>query len=266
MLSQVSFRARNKGETMRQAIVAGNWKMHGSPESTTRLLEGLKQGLPDLGSVHCVVFPPYVFIDQTAQLLQGTTIAFGAQNVSANEQGAYTGEVSADMLTALGCEYVLVGHSERRALYQEDDILVAMKFAQAKQHGLIPILCVGETLEQRQAGVTRDVVARQLDAILNLDAGISGFKKAVVAYEPIWAIGTGVTATPEQAQEVHQMIREKIAGLDKEIAEDLSILYGGSVKAANARELFAMPDIDGGLVGGASLQAEEYVEIVKCIN
>ncbi len=251
---------------MRPKIVAGNWKMHGTKAMIADLLAGLKAGLAAVRGVDIVVLPPFVYLEQVEQMLSDTTIAWGAQNLSANPPGAYTGEIAAEMLLDFSCRYVLVGHSERRALYNEDDVLVAMKFAHAKSHGLLPILCVGETLAERQAGQTDKVIKRQLDAVLNLAEGISAFNKSIIAYEPVWAIGSGLTATPEQAQAVHKMIRNKLAELNKDIAETTPILYGGSVKAANASALFAMADIDGGLIGGASLEARTFVEIVQCIN
>jgi triosephosphate isomerase len=184
----------------------------------------------------------------------------GAQSVCAEQVGAFTGEASAAMLKDVGCKYVIVGHSERRAIYKEDDALVARKFLAAQSQGLIPILCVGETLEERERGQTMQVVSRQLTAVLDL-AGVAALRAAVIAYEPVWAIGTGKNATPQQAQEVHAHIRTAVAARDAKIAADVRILYGGSVKAANARELFAMPDVDGGLVGGASLKADEFLKI-----
>ncbi|MBS0358641.1 MAG: triose-phosphate isomerase [Proteobacteria bacterium] len=250
---------------MRSKIIAGNWKMHGSKDSVTALLSNIKSNFA-ASSPQLIVFPPYVYLEQVQQTLKDTKIQWGAQNLSANEPGAYTGEVAAQMLLDFGCKYSLVGHSERRSFYHEDNILVAMKFAQAQRHHLIPILCVGETLQQREQGLTEEVIREQLQAVLLLQAGVQGFRQAVIAYEPVWAIGTGLTATPEQAQEVHQFIRRELAKQDEVIAAQVSIIYGGSVKAVNAKSLFAMPDIDGGLVGGASLDAHEFVEIAKCIN
>jgi triosephosphate isomerase len=197
---------------------------------------------------------------ETARLLKDSGVALGAQSVCAEAQGAFTGEVSAAMLKDVGCRYVLVGHSERRQLYGESDALVARKFMAAQSQGLLPVLCVGETLEEREGNQTLDVVSRQLEAVLAV-SGVASFRTAVIAYEPVWAIGTGRTASPEQAQEVHAMIRAKVAGLDATIGGLVRILYGGSVKASSAQELFAMPDIDGGLVGGASLKADEFARI-----
>jgi triosephosphate isomerase (TIM) len=236
----------------RTRLVAGNWKMHGSRASNGALLEALLAGLGKTTGVEVAVCPPYVYLQQVSERLAGTSIAWGAQNVSEHAQGAYTGEVSAAMLLEFGCRYVIVGHSERRQLFCESDAQVAAKFAAAQAAGLTPILCVGETLAEREAGRTEQVVARQLDAVLNQ----SNFNQAVLAYEPVWAIGTGRNATPQQAQAVHAFLRARLS-------PDVRILYGGSVKAQNAAALFAMPDIDGGLIGGASLVAQEFSEIVR---
>lgn len=242
---------------MREKLVAGNWKMHGALSENRALLEGVLAGLRGTRCAVCVPFP-YLF--QAQSILQGSAVAWGAQNLSQHAIGAYTGEVSAAMLVDFGCRYVLVGHSERRSLYGEDDATVALKFLAAQQAGLTPILCVGETLQEREGGVTDLVVGRQLDAVLD-KVGAAGIGRAVIAYEPVWAIGTGRTATPEQAQAVHAFIRGRIAALDLAVADKLVIQYGGSVKASNAAELFSMPDIDGGLIGGASLNAAEFVAI-----
>ncbi|WP_461520651.1 triose-phosphate isomerase [Porticoccus sp.] len=240
---------------MRRPLVAGNWKMYGSRESIASLVSGLLQ----INSVVDVaVFPPYVYLQQVIKALADTTVGVGAQNVSEQRQGAYTGEISADMLKDIGCHYVIVGHSERRTLYGESDQQVADKFIAAQSVGLVPILCVGETLAQREQDETLAVIARQLDAVTAV-AGIEAACKAVIAYEPVWAIGTGKTATVDQAQEVHQAIRQRLGA----VAESTRLLYGGSVKAANAAELFAQPDIDGALVGGASLDSAEFGEICK---
>lgn len=244
---------------MRKKLVAGNWKMHGSLAENAALLEALKPALAGIEAVVCVPFP---YLAQVQSALAGSSIAWGAQNVSEQAKGAFTGEVSASMLLDFGCKYVIVGHSERRSLYGESDELVASKYMAAQSAGLIPILCVGESLDERESGVTEAVVARQLDAVINA-AGVVSLAKAVVAYEPVWAIGTGKTASPEQAQAVHAFIRGKIAALDAVVADGLVIQYGGSVKAANAAELMVEPDIDGGLIGGASLVAEEFVAICR---
>jgi triosephosphate isomerase len=245
---------------MRRPLIAGNWKMHGSRAENAELIEALLLGLPDQIPFDIVVCPPFVYLWEVARLLKASSIGLGAQSVCAEQVGAFTGESSAAMLKDVGCKYVIVGHSERRAIYKEDDALVARKFLASQSQGLIPILCVGETLEERERGQTTQVVSRQLTAVLDL-AGAQALRTAVIAYEPVWAIGTGKNATPAQAQEVHAHIRTAIAARDAKIAADVRILYGGSVKAANARELFAMPDVDGGLVGGASLKADEFLKI-----
>ena len=247
---------------MRQKLVVGNWKMHGSLAANQMLLAGIQAGVAGFTGVECAVCVPYPYLAQAQQQLSCSAVAWGAQNLSEQAQGAFTGEIGVAMLADFASRYVIVGHSERRALYGESDALVAQKFLRARSGGVSPILCVGETLEQRQAGQVREVIAGQLNAVLSA-AGIAGFAGAVVAYEPVWAIGTGLTATPEQAQEVHGAIRSLLAELDASVAAGLRVLYGGSVKAGNAAELFAMPDIDGALVGGASLVAEEFVAICR---
>jgi triosephosphate isomerase len=244
---------------MRKKLVAGNWKMHGSQAENAALLEALKSALAGIEALVCVPFP---YLAQVQSALAGSSIAWGAQNVSEQAKGAFTGEVSVSMLLDFGCKYVIVGHSERRSLYGESDALVASKYMAAQAAGLTPILCVGESLEERESGITEAVVARQLDAVIQA-AGVASLARAVVAYEPVWAIGTGKTASPEQAQAVHAFIRSKIAALDSGVANQLVIQYGGSVKAANAAELMAQPDIDGGLIGGASLVADEFVAICR---
>jgi len=246
---------------MRQLLVAGNWKMNGSLQNNQSLIESLKQNATGL-KAEMAICPPFVYLQQVSELLKGTVISWGGQNVSQNDQGAFTGEVATDMLVDFGCKYVIVGHSERRSLYRESDELVAQKFAKAQSAKLIPILCVGELLEEREAGETENVVKRQLEAVINLQ-GIGSLAQSVIAYEPVWAIGTGKTATPQQAQDVHAFIRGQIAKQDAGIAEKVQILYGGSVKGSNAAELFAMPDIDGGLIGGASLKADDFLTICQ---
>jgi triosephosphate isomerase (TIM) len=246
---------------MRLPIVAGNWKMHGSRAETARLIEELLAQCPATPVAACVLCPPFVYLHEAGRLLRDSQFGLGAQDVCAEAQGAFTGEVSAAMLKDVGCEYVIVGHSERRLLYRESDQLVARKFAAAQGKGLVPILCVGEQLAEREAGRTREVIARQLDAILEL-CGAGALEQGVIAYEPVWAIGTGRNATPEQAEEVHAFIRARIGARDARIAAVTRILYGGSVKAGNAAELFAMPDVDGGLIGGASLKADEFLAIL----
>jgi triosephosphate isomerase (TIM) len=236
----------------RTPLVAGNWKLHGSRASNKALLDALLAGLAGLAGVECSVCVPFPYLGGVAEQLRGSALAWGAQNVSEHARGAYTGEVSAAMLKEFGCRYVIVGHSERRQLFCESDSQVAGKFAAALEAGLAPILCVGETLEEREAGRTEEVVARQLDAVLKQKS----FSEAVLAYEPVWAIGTGRTATPEQVQAVHAFAR-------KGISQGTRILYGGSVKPQNAAAIFAMPDVDGGLIGGASLVAEDFLAIAR---
>jgi len=246
---------------MRRPLVAGNWKMNGSIDGVAALVGGLNEGLGAIDRVDVLLCPPMVFLRQVRESA-AVSIALGAQDVSEYEAGAYTGETAASMLTDLGCEYVIVGHSERRALFGDSDARVAAKFAAAQRAGLRPILCVGETLAQREAGATLSVVAAQIDAVLATQ-GVAAFAKAEVAYEPVWAIGSGLTAAPVQAQAVHAAIRAQIAARDAEVASGLRILYGGSVSAATAEALFDQPDIDGGLVGGASLKVDEFLAICR---
>ena len=247
---------------MRAKLIAGNWKMNGSLRSVVELVDGIRAG--DAGQAELAVCPPAVYLMKVGGLLEGSNIALGAQNVCDHQSGAFTGEVSAAMLVECGCRYAIVGHSERRSLYGESDRLVAARFKMAHGSGLLPILCVGETLAEREQGITEQVVARQLDAVLD-SCGIAAFESAVVAYEPVWAIGTGRVATPEQAQAVHAFIRARLAAVDGAIAERLRILYGGSMKPSNAAELLSQPDIDGGLIGGASLQAEDFLGIAQSV-
>ncbi|WP_313256141.1 triose-phosphate isomerase [Stenotrophomonas acidaminiphila] len=246
---------------MRRTIVAGNWKLHGSRQFATELVGQVAAGLP-LQGVELVILPPLPYLGDLVEDFEGTALAFGSQDVSSNEKGAYTGEVSAAMLVDVGARYGLVGHSERRQYHHESSALVARKFVAAVHAGLVPVLCVGETLEQREAGQTEQVIAAQLAPVLEL-AGVDAFAGALVAYEPVWAIGTGRTASPEQAQAVHAFIRGEVAGRDARIADSLPILYGGSVKPDNAAELFSQPDVDGGLVGGASLVAADFLAIAR---
>ncbi|MBI3141162.1 MAG: triose-phosphate isomerase [Rhodocyclales bacterium] len=247
---------------MRRKFVAGNWKMHGSLAVNRGLLQSLVQAVGKGGGADCAVCVPFPYLAQARELLTGSAIAWGAQNVCEHVQGAYTGEVSAAMLKDFGCRYAIVGHSERRSLYGESNETVAAKFGAAVKAGLVPILCLGETLEQREQGGTEQVIAAQLDAVARA-AGLPAFADAVIAYEPVWAIGTGRTATPEQAQDVHAFIRGRIAQGDAALAQKLPILYGGSVKPQNAAELFGMADIDGGLIGGASLVAKDFLAICE---
>lgn len=247
---------------MRRKLVVGNWKMHGRLASNKALLEGVLAGVSGLKGADFAVCVPYPYLFQAQSVLQGSNVAWGGQNLSQHEEGAFTGEVAPGMLADFACRYVIIGHSERRGLYHESNEGVSEKFDAALKSGLTPILCVGETLAERESGVTEQVVAAQLDAVLKR-AGAQGLAKAVVAYEPVWAIGTGKTASPAQAQAVHAFIRQRVAAQDGQVAQALCILYGGSVKASNATELFAMPDIDGGLIGGASLVAGDFVAICR---
>jgi len=247
---------------MRQPLIAGNWKMNGSRSSNKALLEGIKAGIGEVKSAEVAVCAPYVYLADVEQELAGTPIVWGAQNLSTEEKGAFTGEIAASMLLDFKCKYVIVGHSERRSLYGEDDDIVTKKFAMAHSAGLKPILCVGETLAEREQGITEEVIARQINAVMNtLGASVMG--EGVIAYEPVWAIGTGITATPQQAQDLHAFIRKLIAHQDPGVAELICILYGGSMNAANAAELLAMHDIDGGLIGGASLKSEDFLTICR---
>jgi triosephosphate isomerase len=255
-----------KESAMRRPLVAGNWKMNGDQASTVELVNGIIAGRSQVTNAEVLICPPYILIPHAAQLLAGRDdVALGAQDIDVHDNGAFTGQVSAAMLKDAGCSYVIVGHSERRSIYGESDEDVAQKFKVAQAGGLVPVLCVGETLEEREAGTTESVVARQIDAVLNV-VGISGFVRAVIAYEPVWAIGTGKTATPEQAQEVHQFIRDKLAGQDQQVADALRVLYGGSMNPGNAADLIAKPDIDGGLIGGASLKADSFLAICQAAN
>ncbi|MDD0973321.1 triose-phosphate isomerase [Pseudomonas fontis] len=247
---------------MRRPMVAGNWKMHGTRASVAELIKGLSNlALPS--GIEVVVFPPSLYINQVIEGVEGKRIAVGAQDSAIESaQGALTGEIAPSQLVDAGCEFVLIGHSERRQLLGESDEVLNRKFAAAQATGLQPILCIGETLAEREAGKTLEVVGRQLRSITEA-FGVAAFANAVIAYEPVWAIGTGLTATPQQAQDVHKAIREQLAAENSEIAQGVRLLYGGSVKAANAAELFGMPDIDGGLIGGASLNADEFGAICR---
>lgn len=247
---------------MRTPIIAGNWKMNGSRSSIKELLDGVKAGMGDVKSAEVAVCAPAIYLADVSEQLAGSKVAWGGQNLSTEAKGAFTGEISADMLLDVKCEYVIVGHSERRTLYGESDELVAEKFEVARKAGLKPILCIGESLEERENGVTIDVCARQINAVIE-KSGVEALTDGVIAYEPIWAIGTGVTATPEQAQETHAEIRKMIAEKNASVAEQVRIQYGGSMNAGNAKELLAMDDIDGGLIGGASLKAEDFLAICK---
>lgn len=244
---------------MRRPLVAGNWKMNGTRDSARALVHAVSVGVDGVDVALC---PPFVLLDLVAELLSGSQVLLGAQNVARERPGAFTGEVAAEMLQEVGCRMVLVGHSERRQYYAESDEVVAEKTQRATEADLIPVICLGETLEERQRGATEEVVARQLDAVI-ARCGIAAMRQSVLAYEPVWAIGTGHTATPQEANAVHAFLRQRVADADPQVAGGLRILYGGSVKSANAGELFAMPDIDGGLIGGASLLADEFIEICR---
>lgn len=249
---------------MRRSLVVGNWKMNGTLASAQLLAKGIIAGLgsADADIAVCV---PYVYLPAINELVKDTALGLGSQNIADKASGAYTGEVSASMLKEFNTQYALVGHSERRSYYGDTDASVAARYVQAQEQGIIPILCVGETLEQREQDQTFTVINEQLDAVLDL-AGVESLSKAVIAYEPVWAIGTGKTATDEQAQEVHHYIRQYIAAKDHAIADKVQILYGGSAKPDNAKGLFAQPDIDGGLIGGASLEAESFLKIFQSVK
>ncbi|VAW86451.1 Triosephosphate isomerase [hydrothermal vent metagenome] len=248
---------------MRRPLVAGNWKMNGTREGVIALVEGIKAGLDGINT-EVLVCPPAIFIDTVGSQLEGSEVKLGAQNICQEpESGAFTGELSAAMLTEFGCRYAIIGHSERRHVYGESDKLIAERVAAAVAGNVTPIFCIGELLEERENGTTEQVIAQQLDAVLNLDNGVALLKETVLAYEPVWAIGTGKTASPEQAQEVHAFIRSHLAKQDEALAAGIKILYGGSVNAANAENLFGMPDIDGGLIGGASLKVNDFLAVCK---
>ncbi len=245
---------------MREFLVAGNWKMNGGTAANDALVSSIVAGVPEGSGFRLLICPPFPYLASIASQISGSQVALGAQNVSEFEAGAYTGEIAPSMLKDVGCEFVIVGHSERRAIYGETSTQVAAKFAATQDASLTPILCVGETLEEREAGTTQSVIDEQLDAVLNT-AGADAFAGAVIAYEPVWAIGTGKTATPDEAQDVHRHIRARLATHSNELAEKVQILYGGSMKGENAPGLLGMPDIDGGLIGGASLKANDFLAI-----
>lgn len=247
---------------MRGYLVAGNWKMNGSNAANAELMDGIIAGMPQSDSVELLVCPPFPYLAAMAAKLSGTGIALGAQNVSQHQAGAYTGETAPSMLGEVGCKYVIVGHSERRAIMGESSETVAAKFQAAQDAGLIPLLCVGESQQQRETNQTEAVIDEQLNAVVD-GSGIEAFRRAVIAYEPVWAIGTGLTATPQQAQDVHRHIREVLAARHKDVAATVKILYGGSVKGDNAAALFGKPDIDGGLIGGASLNSADFLAIAE---
>jgi len=250
---------------MRQPLVAGNWKMNGSRASVAELLDGIKAGMGAVTTAAVAVCPPAVFIPEAESRLTGSAVAWGGQDVSVHASGAYTGEIAGPMLKDFGCTYAIIGHSERRTYHKESDALVAEKFEAARQAGLVPIFCIGETLEEREQGIMEEVVARQVDAVIDR-CGVDMLGEGVIAYEPVWAIGTGKTATPEQAQEVHAFIRSRIAAHSQAVAGGIQILYGGSMNPGNAAELLAQPDIDGGLIGGASLKPVDFLAICTAAN
>jgi triosephosphate isomerase len=247
---------------MRQPLVAGNWKMNGSKASTDTLLSGIKEGMSGIVKTEVLVCPPFPYLGQVVSTLAGSRVVVGAQNACTEAGGAYTGEVSAAMVKDLGCTYVILGHSERRQYYGETDEIIARKYTQALAAGLTPILCVGETLAERERGETRSVVARHLNGVMET-AGVQAIARGVIAYEPVWAIGTGMTATPGQAQEVHAFLRQRVAAKSAGVAAGVRILYGGSMKPDNALELMSQADIDGGLIGGASLKASDFLAICQ---
>ena len=254
---------------VRKSLVAGNWKMNGTSASNALLLDSILAQKDKFSSVDVAVFPPAVYLHQVQMALENSGLHWGTQNLSQFRQGAYTGEISAAMLKDFGCKYVLIGHSERRCLYAELELdqlvldhIVADKFDMALTEGVTPIICIGESPEEHAKGQTEEVIARLLDIVIN-QSGVKALAQTVLAYEPVWAIGTGKSATPEWAQEVHSFMRERVAKHDRATAESVQILYGGSVKGDNAAPLFSMPDIDGGLVGGASLDADEFVKICQ---
>lgn len=250
----------------RKPLIAGNWKMNGSRESVNDLVSGIKAGLADVTTAEVAMCAPFIYLADVQQLVNGAPLSYGGQNLAREEgPGAFTGETSAAMLLDFGCKYVIVGHSERRSLYAETDELVAEKYQTAHKAGLTPILCVGETLDERESGVMAEVVARQINAVIK-QVGIQALGDGVIAYEPVWAIGTGKTATQDQAQEAHEFIRKLLAKQDAGVAENIQILYGGSMNAGNAAQLLSMADIDGGLIGGASLKAEDFLSICKAAN
>lgn len=250
---------------MRQTLVAGNWKLNGSLSSISELVTGILEQLSSVKNAELAVCPPYIYMSHVQKLLQGTNLSLGAQDCSDQESGAYTGEVAACMVKEFGCKFTIIGHSERRHIYGDSNDRVATKFAHVIKNRLIPILCVGETLEEREAGHTEVVIASQINAVLDL-FGVEAFRNAVIAYEPVWAIGTGQVATPAQAQEVHEEIRLTLGAQNKDIAANIRILYGGSMKPENARELLLQPDIDGGLIGGAALKANDFIGIALAAN
>jgi triosephosphate isomerase len=236
--------------------------MNGDKAMADALCAGIVSGAESLGNVDVLLCPPYTLLHSVGSSIQGSSCHLGAQDMDVNKNGAFTGQISSEMLKDCGCEYVILGHSERRTIYGESDALVADKVKAAVENGLTAILCVGETRQEREAGITEQVISRQVQAVIDI-AGIEFFNQMVIAYEPVWAIGTGLTASPEQAQQVHKSIRDQLAAIDADVASACRILYGGSMKPENARELLAKPDIDGGLIGGASLNADDFLAICQ---
>ena len=249
---------------MRNLMVAGNWKMNGDSVMASALIDDIIAGSSDYDSCELLICPPFSLISLAADKTIGSSLLLGAQNLSEYKSGAYTGEISATMLADLGCQYVIVGHSERRAIMHETNEMVAEKFHAAIDHNLIPILCVGETLEQKKQELTTQIIEEQLRAVISINP--ESMTNAIIAYEPVWAIGSGLTATPGEAQYIHHFIRNIISSISQEIADKIQILYGGSVNGNNAKGLFSMPDIDGGLIGGASLTARDFLSIAKATN
>jgi triosephosphate isomerase len=250
---------------MRQPLVAGNWKMNGSRDSVKALLDGIKAGIGEVTTAEVAVCSPHIFLGDVASQLAGSAVAWGGQDVSVHESGAFTGETAGSMLAEYGCKYVIIGHSERRQYHAESNETVAEKFAAARKAGLVPLFCIGETLEERESGTMEDVLAAQVDAVISA-CGVEMLGEGVIAYEPVWAIGTGKTASPEQAQEVHAWIRNRVAQSSAEVAEKIQILYGGSMNPGNAADLLAQPDIDGGLIGGASLKPADFLAVCTAAN
>jgi len=247
---------------MRDLLIAGNWKMNGNSAMVSELVNGIIEGFNNSDSCDLILCPPFPYLNLVSQGIMNSSISLGAQNLSQHTSGPYTGEVSAEMLKDMGCQYVIVGHSERRVLMSENNTIITKKFITAIKNHLKPILCIGESLDERKQGLTASVISKQLNAVLNkIDS--NDLKNSIIAYEPVWAIGSGLTATPDEAQDVHSHIRDEINKLSKKVAENIQILYGGSVNGSNAGNLFSMPDIDGGLIGGASLTALEFLSIAK---
>ena len=247
---------------MRTPLVAGNWKMNGSRASVKELINGVVEGAKSLNGVEVAVCPPFIYIADVTAVTDGSNVKVGSQDVCTELKGAFTGETSIEMIKDFGCQYAIVGHSERRTLYGETDEIVAEKFNVVKNAGVIPVFCIGETLEEREQNITEEVCARQIDAVFAKE-GDNAFENSVIAYEPVWAIGTGKTASPEQAQSVHAFIRQHIAKRNADVAEKVQILYGGSMNPANAKELMGQADIDGGLIGGASLKADDFLAVCQ---